>query len=170
VPHASDALLRPPRPGVTHLAQRRLLSFLEAHPGRSLRELADHLGVTRTAAVYHVRRLERRGLVTRLRHGTRRLLFPSSIPDTAGRHLLASFRLHNARVIAQALHADPTLSWRAVARKLGLGTNTVRWHVARLEEQGLIRVVARGRRRHVIALHPELQQALVAADHKATTS
>lgn len=45
--------------------QFRTLTFLNRHPGASLSDLAEHLGVTRATASATVERLVRRGLVNR---------------------------------------------------------------------------------------------------------
>lgn len=140
--------------------QRRLVALLEQQPGRSLQEIADHLFVTRTAIVYHVRKLERLGLIFSLQQGNRRLHFPKSISGTVQRTMLGVFRLRNARHVVEALREDPTISWRSMARKLNLAPHTVRWHISRMEDEGLLRVVEQAGRRHVIALHPELQAAV----------
>lgn len=46
--------------------QFRLLGFLSRHPGSSLSEVADHLGVTRATASSMTDRLVQRGLVDRV--------------------------------------------------------------------------------------------------------
>jgi len=48
--------------------QFRVLAFLSLHPGVSLSDVADHLGVTRATASSLVDRLVKRGLVDRLEH------------------------------------------------------------------------------------------------------
>lgn len=53
--------------GATDLSvpQFRALAFLNRHPGASLSDLAEHLGVTKATASATVERLVRRGLVNR---------------------------------------------------------------------------------------------------------
>jgi len=148
------------RPPIVQPSQRRLVAYLEGEPGRSIQEIADHLGVTRTAAVYHVRRLERRGLIVALEQGNRRLHFPAQDATPIQRSLLGLLRLRTARCVAEALHSDPTVGWRELARRLRLAPHTIRWHVARLEEHGLLRVSAESGRKHYASLHPDMAAAL----------
>jgi DNA-binding MarR family transcriptional regulator len=48
--------------------QFRVLAFLSLHPGASLSEVAEHLGVTRATASAMTERLVQRGLVNRSTH------------------------------------------------------------------------------------------------------
>lgn len=48
--------------------QFRVLAFLTLHPGASLSDVADHLGVTRATASTMVDRLVKRGLIDRAEH------------------------------------------------------------------------------------------------------
>jgi DNA-binding transcriptional ArsR family regulator len=47
----------------------RLASFLEAHPRTSLKELSEALGISPPLAAFHVRKLEKAGLVHKVRDG-----------------------------------------------------------------------------------------------------
>ncbi len=136
------------------------MAWIESNPGASLQELADALGVTRTAANYHVRRLVRSGTVRQVRQG-RRVLHFGPVRNTPLRDtVMAALRQQRVRELLQMLMQDPTASWRELAAALDVTPRAVRWHVRRLEEEGLIEVHEVGVRAHHVGLHPEVANEL----------
>ncbi len=134
----------------------RLLAFVRAHPGASIQDLADHLGVGRTAVVHHVRRLARQRELVSQGLGRRRLHFAAAATPPEQRGMLGLLRLRMARCVLEELRADPSVSWRGLARRLRVAPHTIRWHVARLRDEGLLHVETHGGRKHALVLHPEL--------------
>jgi predicted transcriptional regulator len=132
---------RYPRGGALGLVDARLLGFIRRNPGVSLTDLGRELGLTRNGAGYHVRKLVRRGLVRTLRQGRRVLHFPHEVEEPHVQSQLGVLRLRTVATIVEELRADPSLSWRKLARKLGFSTHTLRWHMARLEREGIVEVV-----------------------------
>ncbi len=140
--------------------RRRLLAWLEGHPGARLSDVAAFLDVTRTAAVYHVRQLERSGHVRVVVARRQRLHFANHAhPET--QDLLGLLRLERARQIVEALREDPTLSWRRLAKQLGVTPKAIRWQIGRLEDEGLLEVRDQGDR-HRVRLHPVVARELEA--------
>lgn len=93
--HSADSLSIP---------QLRSLAFLNRHPGASLSELADHLGVTCATASTTVERLVQRNLVERNDHPQERRRVVLSL-TTEGKSLLEQSqektRAHIAEIIKE---------------------------------------------------------------------
>jgi predicted transcriptional regulator len=142
--------------------RRRVLLHIQAHPGSCLQEIADSIGLTRTALAHHLRALERDKLVSSVRQGRRVLLFPSSITRPAERSVLGLLRQASARAVLEALYVNPTESFRKVAIRLGMAPHTLRWHVQRLQEQGIIHVLQHGLggKSHTLHFHPSVRESL----------
>lgn len=138
---------------------------IRGEPALTIQELAQRLQVARTAIVYHVRRLQRQGLVQTTRLGNRVHHLPAD--GVAGGTLLAALRLHNARRLVEAIRRDPSASWRSIGRSLGVSSRTVRWHLRRFESAGLLRIVEQAGRRHVVDLHPSMHPQAMGEDWMA---
>ncbi len=72
-----------------------------------------------------------------LRHGRAMLHFPLHV-DAPQRSLLGVLRQETARSILEALRGDPSLSGRALARRLQITPKAVRWHIKRLRTEGIL--------------------------------
>lgn len=74
---------------VVRLPMRKMLiRVVEDRPGIEIRALPARLGVARSTVLYHLRMLEKHGLLRVLRDGHKRFVFPAaSTPPTSGRPL-----------------------------------------------------------------------------------
>ena len=61
-------------------SRRKLLDLLHAHDGRTLRELCDHLDMSRQGVTQHLAVLEAANLVATLRRGREKLHFLNPVP------------------------------------------------------------------------------------------
>jgi predicted transcriptional regulator len=117
----------------------RLCALLADTPGLTTGEAARALGVDRTTATYHLRRLAKaRAAVA---EGAR--WFPVGALDPRERPVVVAAR--NGRALLDAVRATPGASKSALARVLGLPRATLAWKLARLERAGLVRCQRRGR-------------------------
>lgn len=146
-------------PAPRHPAQERILQVVTERPGVCVQDLAEALGLTRTAALHHIRRLTRDRLVSSVRQGRRVLHF---LPATQQpQSLLGLLQVHTARQVVERLLKDPGTSWRQLASQLGVTPRAVRWHIRRLEREGALRVqpsfLGPG---HLVVLRPDLRALL----------
>lgn len=118
--------------------RQRLTDLVAQRPGSSIRELADALGIRRTAVVHHLRLLGRAGTVRSVRSGRRLLVFPACANPFEG--LVGLLRLRAVRRLVEVLRDEPGLSVRGAARRLGVTPRAVRYHAMRLRDLGLLRV------------------------------
>jgi predicted transcriptional regulator len=145
---------------IQNSTRKRVLAMVRDHPGLSLQEIANGMALTRTATTYHVRRLQKQGEIRTMRQGRTVRHFPPSVSAPAHQRMLGTLRLRMARAVVHRLAQDPTASWRSLARDLEIAPHTVRWHVKRLEESGLINVLKDEEGGHRVNFHAELRAAL----------
>lgn len=136
----------------------RLVEQVARRPGSSIRELADALGIRRTAVVHHLRLLGRSGRVRCVRAGRRVLVFPPAESPFEG--LVGLIRLPTVQALLRALQEDPSLSVRGLARAVGITPRAVRYHLLRLGNLGLLEMGWGMGGRRVVLLHPEAVQAV----------
>jgi len=146
-------------------ATRELLrTIVERRPGSCIRELAQALGVRRTAVVHHLRKLSAAGQGRWVRSGRRVLVFPPAA--TAFEGLVGLLRMGTVSSVVAALRSDPALTVRGLARRLGLTPRAVRYHLLRLRDLGLLEVAwgPSGRR---LVLDPRAEAASLEAGREA---
>jgi DNA-binding MarR family transcriptional regulator len=92
--------------GATTLSvpQFRTLAFLDRHPGSSLSDLAEHLGVTPATASVTIERLVQQGYVQREHHPQERRKIVLELTQAGNQHLQQA-RIQTRRQIASLL--DP---------------------------------------------------------------
>lgn len=135
--------------------QRELRDYLHANPGKDINELAAALGVRRTAANFHARRLIRRGQVVTLRRGRHLLHFPAEMA-AAERELIALIRRQSIQAVVHAVRADPSTLWKEVSRRTGYSSRSVRRAVSALTRGGLMALKRAASHPRFVSLDPRL--------------
>jgi DNA-binding MarR family transcriptional regulator len=140
--------------------RRRLLEILDRQPGLNIDELAKSLGVRRTAAIHHLRRLEKQTTIVRVRQGRHVLHFLGSLPP-ARRAAICLARVPSVRRIVEDLAVNPVYSQEAVAARVGVSRRTVRRAIRRLLQGRLIDIAeSEDRRAPAVRLSAELRQGV----------
>jgi DNA-binding MarR family transcriptional regulator len=152
-----------PVPRVQNPRHAALLSILYKRPGLNIRELAEMLSVTRTAAKYHLRRLERSNLVVKVRRGHHQLFFPFDMSERR-RDAIVLLRIGAVRLVAQELFEHPREDWTQIGERVQISTRQVRRIVRQLRKARLIEVAPGGGiSAHNVHMHPELRLLLAHA-------
>nr|WP_144427522.1 MarR family transcriptional regulator [Nostoc piscinale] len=89
--------------GFLSIPQVRSLAFINRHPGGSLSDLAEHLGVTSATASATIERLVQRNLVQREHHPQERRRIVLNLTDEGKYHLQQSLN-HTRAQIADILN------------------------------------------------------------------
>ncbi len=126
-----------------HEARQEILDRLRASPGMSLSTIIGEVGDPRSTVMYHLRVLEKEGLVRSDRDGRNRLYYTGSVT------VHPAFHLEDA--IVEAVLRDPGADISKVARELKTSKQLVSYHVQKLQESGRLWVEREGRRK---ALYP----------------
>lgn len=135
--------------------QRTLAALVTDEPALNIREIAERLGVQRTAAKHHVRFLVARGHLVTVRQGRHLLHFPAWMPD-AERRSLAALRIGSVRSVVAAVFAAPGISAGHLPAQVGLKPRTVRATLRFLRHAGLVELEREtGTRLPKVHLRPE---------------
>ena len=119
-------------------ASRALIrATVEAEPGIHVAQLADRTGLSWHTIAYHLRILQRQGLLQLDKDGRERRAFPVGLPPRH-RQWLAALRIEPAAEVLRILLDDPRQSVPVLSRRMGYSEKVVRRHVANLAEAGLV--------------------------------
>lgn len=122
-----------------HASRERLLDAVRARPGLAVADLATTTGMPRNTVTYHMRVMEREGLVSSTRNGRNRLFFaPGSLPQRANADAFATLRHETTLAMARAIGADPGVDQKALCERVGVSPSLAHWHADRLVASGLV--------------------------------
>ena len=124
---------------VGHEARHQILNRLEAEPGMTLGSIVDELGDSRSTVMYHLRVLEKEGLVRSQREGRSRLFYPHGAP--------AHPHIEVEDSILQTVILNPGSDISEIARELGTSKQLISYHVNKLSSSGRLWVEMDGRRK-----------------------
>lgn len=122
-------------------------AFIDAHPGASIHEVQEAVGVAWGTAVYHLSRMERHGHMVSMRDGNHRRYWKAGTKDAMRREAMAILRTDTARKLARAVQAHPGIKQKELCEKVGIRNPVASKYLKRLHEQKLIRQEPQGRYR-----------------------
>ncbi|HWG92151.1 MAG TPA: winged helix-turn-helix transcriptional regulator [Candidatus Thermoplasmatota archaeon] len=124
-------------------ARRSIFDYIKENPGAHLRATATALSLSTTNVLWHLRKLEAANLVTSKKFEGYKVFYPvEGGVETRRRALAASvLKNENAREILEYICANPSAHQREVARALNVNHGTIRWHLRKLNEVGLVVLV-----------------------------
>ncbi|HID73673.1 MAG TPA: winged helix-turn-helix transcriptional regulator, partial [Thermoplasmata archaeon] len=126
---------------VGHRARHEILRTLERNPGLSLGSLIENVGDSRSTVMYHLRVLEKEGLVRSTREGRARRYFPESMP------VRPTIDLEEA--IIETIARNPGVDITHVANELGTSKQLVSYHVQKLSRSSRLWAERDGRRKRL---------------------
>lgn len=138
-------------------ARRRIYDLVQEKPGIHFKAVASALGIGRGATMYHLRVLERGGLLTRVSlRGWRRYYLTGTVPhrELRGKAVLES---PSARTVYEAVRREPGLTVAELARRVEVSRPAAHKAVERLRAAGLLEKVPEGRVVRVTAREPGFQ-------------
>jgi predicted transcriptional regulator len=109
------------------------------NPGASIQDIATMLGISHPTAAYHLKILERNGLIVPMRDGNRARYFKrSEALSQEQQRLVAANRGERTKQILEIVARQPMIHRKELARLLSVPRTTVNWHVDRLVQMGLL--------------------------------
>ena len=142
-----------------HPFRRDLYQVLCENPGTYLLELVEMLESPLGTLTWHLRILEREGLVKTIKFAGKRLYYPKMLRSQEAEMAYLTMRSETARRVFAYIVNNPGCYQEQMAETLGVHHDTVRWHISRMEEVGLVRVEREGRKKRHFLAH--LGQALL---------
>ncbi len=121
-------------------SRRAIYEFVQENPGTHLRATADALDLSTTNVLWHLRKLEDAELVNHKKFEGYKLLYPTEGGVEGKKQAIANAVLsnENASNVLEFILANPGAHQRQIARALDVNHGTVRWHLRKMNEAGLI--------------------------------
>jgi predicted transcriptional regulator len=122
-----------------HSFRHGLLRLVRAEPGIHLREVARRMGLTTNNAAYHLRVLEKHGLIRSERWNGKRVYAPAVASGARGRMLAHAALQHAGRAdVLRAVVEHPGTNQTRLAVLTGQHQGAAGWHLRRLMGAGLV--------------------------------
>lgn len=128
--------------------QRSMLyGFIKGNPGVHLKQLSTEFHMKTSTVLWHIRKLEHADLVRSKKANGYRVFYPVSGGMEAKQLSTAVTALSNgnARSIFEFVALNPGAHRRILSGRLTINPGTVRWHLKKLREAGLVAELAQDR-------------------------
>lgn len=129
-----------PKEALKNPQRAMLYGFVRAQPGAHLKQVADEFQMKTSSILWHMRKLESAGLVQSERANGFRVFYPveGGIEIKRVSRALTALQNGNALAIFEVVDNHPGQTTRILSDRLGIHVGTVRWHLRKLREFGLV--------------------------------
>lgn len=129
-----------PKEALKNPQRAMLYGFVRATPGAHLKRLSEEFGMKTSSILWHIRKLESAELVKSERVNGYRVFYPveGGIEIKRVSRALAALQNDNAMRVFQNIQGRPGSTARGLADRLSLHGGTVRWHLRKLRDHGLL--------------------------------
>lgn len=125
-----------------HPTRRQIFKVICENPGAYFYNLAADLSTENISSgtlSYHLKKLEESGIIQSEKMDGKRVYFPRKLRSRAAEKMYLILRNDNAEKIFQYIINNEGCYQNEIAREIESHHDTVRYHVEKLEEEGLIR-------------------------------
>ena len=130
-----------------HYLRGKIHGYIIANPGEHYNAIKEQLDVTNGALSYHLRVLEREGYIRSRFDGMYKRFYPSEMKLPRSSRQISSFQ----EVILTIVKNNQGLSQKEIAKRIGVSSQVINYHVKLLEDSGLIKVDRTRRKSRVYA-------------------
>ena len=133
--------------GFTVTSSRRdtIYNFIVENSGCQESQIVSALGFSRGSVTHHLHKLEQTNhIISTQYHGTPRY-YPKSSASLSQAKLAAALSRTRPAEIYRLISENPDITQRELAKISGLSEQTIRWHVKRLETDGIIQCRVEGK-------------------------
>ncbi|MEM2959186.1 MAG: winged helix-turn-helix transcriptional regulator [Candidatus Freyarchaeota archaeon] len=131
-----------------HPVRREIYRMICEKPGTYFLEIASELATPPGTLSWHLRTLQKAGLIGSFKYGGKLVYFPKVLRDKETEKAYFNLRSETAKKIFRYILDHPGCHQREIAKNLGVHHDTVRWHVGKMVETNLIDMKKEGRRVH----------------------
>ncbi|RLI69319.1 MAG: hypothetical protein DRO63_01065 [Candidatus Gerdarchaeota archaeon] len=128
-----------------HPLRRELYQLVCETPGSYFYELVSALAAPQGTLSWHLRMLEKDGLIKSAKFGGKRLYFPKMLRSESAEKAYAILKNGTAAKVFDYIINNPGCYQTEIAGNLGIHHDTVRHHISRLAEAQLIEIIRDGR-------------------------
>jgi len=130
-----------------HYLRGKIHGYIIANPGEHYNAIKEQLDVTNGALSYHLRVLEREGYIRSRFDGMYKRFYPSEMKLPRSSRQISSFQ----EVILTIVKNNQGLSQKDIAKRIGVSSQVINYHIKLLEDADLIKVDRTRRRSRVYA-------------------
>lgn len=156
-----------PREALQNPQRAMLFGFIKATPGVHLKQLSEEFNMKTSSILWHIRKLEAADLVRSERANGFRVFYTvaGGVELKKVSRAMTALQNENARAIQALVERHPGITVRAAAERLGVHSGTVRWHLRKLRDFGLVEELVRedGSLFYVTPLGRKTMEALLGA-------
>ncbi|MHB8633981.1 MAG: winged helix-turn-helix transcriptional regulator [Thermoplasmatota archaeon] len=134
-----------PKEALKNPQRAMLYGFVRGNPGVHLKRLGDEFAMKTSSILWHIRKLEAADLVHSERSNGFRVFYPvdGGIEVKRVSRGIAALQNTSARRLFECVEKQPGQSPQGLAQQLGIHVGTVRWHLRKLREFGLVEELVR---------------------------
>jgi predicted transcriptional regulator len=125
-------------PDLELASRRRIYQYLTDNPGENFRGMLDELDYAQGTVQYHLRWLEKEGLIDESDDGKYTRYYPAAEFDQEDQAVMNALRREYSRRILAHLLTDGPLSTTALSDRIGKAQSTVSWHLSNLADADLV--------------------------------
>lgn len=129
-----------PKEALKNPQRAMLYGYVRATPGCHLKQLSDEFGMKSSSILWHVRKLESADLVRSERANGYRVFYPveGGVELRRVSRALTALQNQNGRRVFGHIESHPGASAPQISRSTGIHPGTVRWHLRKLRDFGLL--------------------------------
>ena len=128
-----------------HPLRREIYQLVCETPGSYFYEIVCALDSPQGTLSWHLRMLEKDGLIKSAKFGGKRLFYPKMLRSESAEKAFAILKNNTAAKVFDHIMNNPGCYQTEIAEKLGIHHDTVRHHITRLAEASLIEIIRDGR-------------------------
>ncbi len=130
-----------------HDTRQAMYEYIWETGAAHLRRIAETLDLSTTNATWHLDKLKDAGLIGEEKVNGYRMYYPKGGGRLLREQCLVAGQIQseNARAVMDYVAENPGSHQRQIARALGVNHGTARWHLSRLDENGLLESRSEGR-------------------------
>ncbi|NHK31492.1 MAG: helix-turn-helix domain-containing protein [Asgard group archaeon] len=125
--------------------RREIYQLVCETPGSYFFEIVSALAAPQGTLSWHLRMLEKDGLIKSAKFGGKRLFFPKMLRSESAEKAFAILKNGTAAKVFDHIINNPGCYQTEIAEKIGIHHDTVRHHISRLAEADLIEIIRDGR-------------------------
>lgn len=136
-----------PKEALDNPQRAMLFGCIKGHPGINLKQLSEDFDMKTSTVLWHLRKLEGAELVRSQKANGLRVFYPVSggvEAKTLGA-AVAALANENASKILDYITIHPGTPQKGLVNALAINAGTVRWHLRKLKDMGLMAELSQGR-------------------------
>lgn len=134
-----------PKEALKNPQRAMLYGFVRGNPGVHLKKLSEEFAMKTSSILWHIRKLESAELVRSERANGFRVFYPveGGIEMRRVSRAITALQNPNARILFETLERRAGVSPGHLATRLNIHAGTVRWHLRKLRDFGLVEELVR---------------------------